>query len=91
VNYRTTEIELAAYLKARGHRLLAANQEGRLVTFTFESGASAEADGYFLGSQVPARELFEAYRHLRVLIQQLRQHVTHRIGEENLDPTSNRN
>jgi hypothetical protein len=33
--YRTTELELAAFLKARGHRLLSAKQNGKMVTFEF--------------------------------------------------------
>jgi hypothetical protein len=31
--YKTTELELASFLKARGHRLLAAKMDGRFVSF----------------------------------------------------------
>jgi hypothetical protein len=33
--YNTTELEVASFLKARGHRLLGATPAGRLVEFTF--------------------------------------------------------
>jgi hypothetical protein len=82
MNYRTTELEVASFLKAKGHPLLGAEPEGRLVAFAFDGAASADADAYFCGSQIPARELFEAHRHLRALIQQLKQHLFQRNGSE---------
>ena len=82
--YQTTELELAAFLKARGHRLLDAEPQGRLVCFGFDDSASADVQQYFSGAEVSARELFEAHRHLRALIQQLKQHTSQKIGEDNL-------
>ena len=81
--YATTELELASFLKARGHRLLGTQPEGRLVAFTFDGSASEDAEAYFLGSSVSARELFEAHRHLRALIQQLKQHLNQQNGKDN--------
>src|SRR5262249_2320814 len=74
VSYRTTEIELAAYLKACGHKLTSAKPEGRFVTFEFDAAAADDADRYFAGAEAPARELFESHRSLRVLVTQLNEH-----------------
>lgn len=78
--YQTNELEVAAFLKARGHKLLEAKPQGRLVTFGFEAGAATDVDAYFAGVELPARELFEAHRHLRALIQRLKQHSYQRNG-----------
>ena len=80
--YKTTELELASFLKARGHRLASAKLDGRLVSFEFDPAASDDAANYFSGAETSARELFEAHRSLRALIQQVREHST-QIGSEN--------
>jgi hypothetical protein len=80
--YHTTELELAAFLKARGHRLLSAKKSGRMVTFEFTSEAAEDVDNYFGGAESSARELFEAHRSLRALIQQVREHTSQKIGTE---------
>lgn len=73
--YRTSELELAAFLKSRGHRLLSAKMAGRVVAFEFEADAAEEVSLYFSGAESSARELFEAHRSLRALIQQVREHA----------------
>jgi hypothetical protein len=88
--YQTTELEVAAFLKARGHRLLDAQPQGRLVTFGFEDSACEDVQAYFSGAEVSARELFEAHRHLRALIQQLKQHSYQQIGKDNHEGTRTR-
>jgi hypothetical protein len=80
--YKTTELELASFLKARGYRLVSAALDGRFVSFEFESAAAGDAPNYFGGAETSARELFEAHRSLRALIQQVREHST-QIGTEN--------
>jgi hypothetical protein len=80
--YRTTELELASFLKARGHRLTTARMDGRFVSFEFDPAASADADNYFAGAATPARDLFEAHRSLRALIQQVREHSSQQNGTE---------
>jgi hypothetical protein len=82
VPYRTSELELAAFLKARGRRLLSAKMAGRVVSFEFETEAAADVNLYFSGAETSARELFEAHRSLRALIQQVREHSS-QIGSEN--------
>jgi hypothetical protein len=83
--YLTDELELAAFLKARGYRLLGAEPYGRLVTFAFDPSACADVDNYFAGAEISARELFEAHRHLRTLIKQIKQHKKEQIGSDNYD------
>lgn len=80
--YKTSELEIASFLKARGHRLTSAKLEGRFVSFEFESAAATDVSGYFSGAQTPARELFEAHRSLRALIQQVKEH-SQQTGTEN--------
>lgn len=84
VTYKTTELELASFLKARGHRLLSARLDGRVVAFEFNGDAALDVESYFNGAEVSARELFEAHRGLRALIQQVREQQTQRNGSENL-------
>jgi hypothetical protein len=79
-HYSTTELEVAAFLKARGHRLLDAKPHGHLVSFSFEESAAADLDSYFCGREVSARELFEAHRCLRGLIRQLKEQKLNKIG-----------
>jgi hypothetical protein len=58
--YRTTELEVAAFLKARGHKPLNAGPAGRIVIFFFDGRAGPDVDAYISGAALPARELFEA-------------------------------
>ena len=82
-SYRTTELEVAAFLKARGHRLLNAQPAGRVVTFSFGDGAGEDVNQYIAGAEVPARELFESHRSLRALIQQVKENQQQRSGKNN--------
>ena len=86
--YKTTELELASFLKARGHKLLRAQLKGRLVEFHFPASAESAVEDYFVGAQLSARELFEAHRSLRALIQQVREHQ-YQKGSESTDGPSN--
>jgi hypothetical protein len=71
--YTTVELELAAFLKARGHRLLRAIPQGRLVTVAFDRSAHADLDNYLAGAEISVLELFQAHRRLRALIKQIKQ------------------
>ena len=88
--YQTTELEVAAFLKARGHRLLDARPQGSLVRFGFADSAGEDVQEYFSGAAVSARELFEAHRHLRALIQQLKQHSYQKNGTDNSEYSNHR-
>ena len=90
-SYKTTELELASFLKARGHRLVSAKLDGRVVAFEFNGNAASDVEDYFAGAEVPARDLFEAHRSLRALIQQVREHNAQRNGSEKPDESSRRN
>ena len=85
--YRTNELEIASFLKARGHQLNDTRIEGHIVSFGFAAAAAADVDAYFRGIEVPARNLFEAHRALRALIQQVKQHHAQRNGETNAKTT----
>lgn len=82
--YRTSELEIASFLKARGHKLTAAKMDGRFVSFEFEPAAASDVAAYFTGAETPARDLFEAHRSLRAMIQQVREHSSQqsKIGSE---------
>jgi hypothetical protein len=51
------------------------------VEFYFPASAESAVEDYFAGVQLAARELFEAHRSLRALIQQVREHQS-QIGTE---------
>lgn len=82
-SYKTTELEVASFLKARGHRLIGASPTGRLVEFAFESTAAPDVEVYIQGETIAARDLFEAHRSLRALIQQVKQHNQNRTENNN--------
>ena len=86
--YRTAELELASFLKARGHKLLSARMAGRFVTFEFTSTAAEDVDSYFGGVEISAREIFDAHRSLRSLIQQVKEHSS-QIGSSKSETISN--
>lgn len=72
-NFRTDNLELAAFLMARKHRLIGAIPSGRLVAFEFEPSASADVANFFSGSTpLPPITLFEHHRTLRSLIATVR-------------------
>ena len=43
--------------------------------------AAGDLDAYIGGAEVPARELFEAHRSLRALIQQVKESQSQRSGD----------
>ena len=83
--YKTTELEVAAYLKSRGHKVIDARLDGRFVTFTFDEDAAREVTQYFCGALVCAQSLFESHRALRALIKQVKDHneqTSHKTSSE---------
>lgn len=80
--YRTSELEVASFLKAQGHKLLGADLKGKLVEFHFDASAEGAVEDYFAGASLSARESFEAHRSLRALIAQIHEHRSNRIREE---------
>ena len=85
--YKTNELELASFLRARGHALLRAELKNRLVEFTFPAQAESAIEDYFAGAKLSARELFQAHRSLRALIQQVREHQS-QIGTDKYGTSS---
>jgi hypothetical protein len=82
ITYKTSELELASFLKTRGHKLMGARPLGRIVEFTFDGNAAGDLDAYIGVAEVSARELFEAHRSLRALIQQVKENQSQRSGEK---------
>lgn len=71
--FHTENLELAAYLMARGHRLLGASPTGRLVVFEFHASAAPDVPNFFSGTiPLPPITLFEHHRTLRSLIATVR-------------------
>src|SRR5215813_4162074 len=82
--YNTNELELASFLKAKGHKLLGIKPMGYEVIFSFARAAGDDVGTYFQGAELPAADLFEAHRSLRVLISQLRKaRLPLKAGREN--------
>jgi hypothetical protein len=76
--YTTSDLDLASFLKVRGHRFLGAkplSPPNRLVQFHFDPTAVADVQSYFDGTQVSALKLFEAHRSLKASMSQAKRMV----------------
>jgi len=70
--YSTTDLELAAFLIARGSALLDTSRENNKSRFILEA-SQEEARAFFCGADtVSAKALFSAWRSLRTLIEEQR-------------------
>lgn len=79
--FHTENLELAAYLLARGHRLVGAIPQSRLVVFEFAASAHADVANFFSGTiSLPPITLFEHHRTLRSLIATVRNSRTRSAG-----------
>jgi len=73
--YITTELDIASFLVASGHRLLDAQPQGpQIVQFTFDPNVAEAVESYFAGAALPVREVFAAHRHLRTVVKQVKIH-----------------
>jgi hypothetical protein len=72
--YVTTELDIASYLIASGHRMLDAQPQGTLVEFVFDPSVAVDVESYFAGASLPVREVFQAHRHLRTVVKQVKIH-----------------
>ena len=72
--YITTELDIASFLMASGHRLLDAQPQGPLVQFSFDPGVAPAVEEYFAGASLPVQEVFRAHRHLRTVVKQVKIH-----------------
>jgi hypothetical protein len=70
----TTDLDLAAYLKTIGRRLIGNQRQGRFVAFIFEPAAKTDAEKYLTGSTAPAQSVLANYRELRTLIVNTERH-----------------
>ena len=70
--YRTTDLNLAAFLVARGHGLLRVTPMpgSHQRAFCFAPGTKSEADEYYQGAQVGARTFANALRDLKARIRE---------------------
>jgi hypothetical protein len=65
--YPTRDLQLAAFLRAKGHRLLRIERERhpRLLVFEQTPQLDADARAYFADQAVGAQTLFDHYRALK--------------------------
>jgi hypothetical protein len=77
--YRTTSLDLAAFLKSQGHPIISTDPNaGSMIEFIFPSSVLIHADveTYFTGTaQVRPLALFETYHSLRSMVLALRHSV----------------
>lgn len=66
--FTTTDIDLAAYLKTIGRKLIGTQPQGRFVAFSFEPQAKTDAEKYLTGATAPAQTVLANYRELRTII-----------------------
>ncbi len=72
--YITTELDIASFLVASGHRVLFAVPQGALVQFMFDPSVAPAVEEYFAGAALPVQEVFKAHRHLRTVVKQVKIH-----------------
>jgi len=72
--YITTELDIASFLVASGHKVLFAVPQGALVQFMFDPGVASAVEEYFAGAALPVQEVFKAHRHLRTVVKQVKIH-----------------
>jgi hypothetical protein len=81
--YRTSSLDLAAFLKAQGHPIISTDPaSGSLIEFVFTPSKTFHADveAYYTGSAVVRPlALFETYHSLRSMVLTLR-HSLRRTG-----------
>jgi hypothetical protein len=65
VTYHTTDLNVAAYLVAKGHPLRAIEGEVRRRMFVFDEGARADAPKFFTDDLVGARTFAAAMKMLK--------------------------
>jgi hypothetical protein len=67
-DFQTRDFPIAAFLKARGHRLLATSRQRNSLVFHFPASAKADALLYFNDSAIPCRSFYTAIKELKSLI-----------------------
>ncbi len=68
--FQTTDLNLAAFLMARGHALVGVARDGPRRVFGFPETARDEAQGFYANATVPARAFANALRDLKTLIRE---------------------
>ncbi len=63
-----SDIQVAAFLVARGHKMLSIRPEGALGVFIFPADLQDEADKFFQDGQVSARKFGNAIRELKARV-----------------------
>jgi hypothetical protein len=66
--YSTTDLNVGAFLIARGHKLVQVTGEGAQKKFGFHDDARRDVDNYFLDALVPARSFAAALKTLKSAI-----------------------
>jgi len=63
--YRTTDLHVAAFLIARGHRLVGIERSGRLQEFCFDADAAGDVRHYFENAAIGSRDYGRALRNVK--------------------------
>ena len=65
---KVSDVQLAAYFRAKGYRIKEVRPDGRRTEWTFADVPESEILDYYNGTdQVSARELFNAFREMKGL------------------------
>ena len=65
--FQTTDPDLAAYLYARSYSVLGVWNLNKSTLFTFPAEAALSAEAFYAGATIPAKNLFQAVRHLEII------------------------
>jgi hypothetical protein len=67
-HYKTREFPQAAYLRAKGYKLLATSRQRNSLIFHFPDSAQEHALDYFNDVAIPCRTFYSAVKELKALI-----------------------
>jgi hypothetical protein len=67
-DFRTREFPQAAYLKAKGYKLVATSRQRNSLVFHFPESAQKHALDYFNDVAIPCRTFYSAVKELKALI-----------------------
>ena len=67
-DFMTRDFPLAAFLRAKGYRLLATSRQRNSLVFHFPAEATADALQYFNDSAIACRTFYAAIKELKALI-----------------------
>ena len=87
-DFQTRDFAVAAFLKAKGYRLLNTSRQRNSLVFHFPFSAKADAFLYFKDFAIPCRSFYAAIKELKSLIHGSRDLADNMEHSSNVNPTT---